>query len=242
MFYDLKNELLYPNYFMTNSPTFRSLTKKGIVMKIFYDWKRIFIIVIIFGAAISFFFFFNKDENLEAEDYDSLSMNDDLESLSNETIATKDIESEDVEEEDLVIVDIKGEVKHPGVYEIDSSSRIQDVIKLAGGLKDEADELQINLAAKVYDEMVIFIPKQGDPLEGDPVHFTQVNEEGEKIRVNEATAEELTALSGIGPAKAEAIISYREENGPFKSAEELLNVSGIGEKTLANFEDEIIVP
>lgn len=62
-----------------------------------------------------------------------------------------------------------------------------------------------------------------------------------KININTATAEELETLKGIGPAKAEAIVSYREQNGPFSSVEELVNVTGIGEKTLANIRDKITV-
>lgn len=143
----------------------------------------------------------------------------------------------------LIMVDVKGEVIKPGVYEIDGSARVNDVITLAGGFTDDADVLPVNLAQKVQDEMTIIVPKIGE-TDGlsDPQNFGSQSNGGGKIRINYASQEELETLPGIGPAKALAIIQYREDQGFFTKVEDLLNISGIGEKTLENFREEIQVP
>lgn len=142
-----------------------------------------------------------------------------------------------IEDDGTVVVDVKGEVKQPGVYEIDSSLRVNDVITLAGGFTSEANQFVVNLAQKVHDEMTIIIPSlEEDSPESYPLTTSQ------KVNLNMATQEELETLNGIGPSKAEAIINYREEYGHFQSIEDLLNVSGIGEKTLDNIRDDIQVP
>lgn len=140
--------------------------------------------------------------------------------------------------EEPILVDVKGQVKNPGIYSLKPGDRVNDVIALAGGLREEADEIQINLAQKVFDEMVIFVPKKGE----SPALPETGSTSAQKVRINQASKEELTQLNGIGPSKASAIIQYREENGPFQTIEDLLNVSGIGEKTLENFKDDIQVP
>lgn len=139
----------------------------------------------------------------------------------------------------VMMIDIKGEVKHPGVYEITQGTRVIDIIQEAGGFTDEADQNNINLAQLLHDEMVVMIPKKGE----DSSLTSSFGEDNEqKIKINQASKEEIETLNGIGPAKAQAIIDYREENGMFQKVEDLLEISGIGEKTLANFKDDIIVP
>ncbi|WP_339214589.1 helix-hairpin-helix domain-containing protein [Ornithinibacillus sp. FSL M8-0202] len=137
----------------------------------------------------------------------------------------------------LVVVDIKGEVQHPGVYEIEESSRVRDVVQLAGGFTNSADQNFINLAQKVFDEMVILVPEIG--------HEGSINvgeSQSAKIRINYATVEEIQKLPGIGPSKANAIVEYRDANGYFQQVEDLLGVTGIGEKTLEAIKDELQVP
>jgi competence protein ComEA len=136
------------------------------------------------------------------------------------------------------VIDVKGEIVKPGVYEMDAEARVNDVIELAGGFTKEADQTFVNLAAKVQDEMVIHVPGKGDSGE---IGGSAAEENG-KVKVNYAEQEELETLSGIGPSKAEAIISYREEHGFFQTPEDLLQVSGIGEKTLEAFYDELQIP
>lgn len=148
-------------------------------------------------------------------------------------------DTEDAFVEDVSIyVDIKGAVNNPGVFEATPGERVNDMIQRAGGFTNEADQTQVNLAQKVHDEMSIIVPTTGDVIEN-----ASNNEIGsEKVHLNSASKEEIETLSGIGPSKAEAIIAYREENGLFQSLEDLLNVSGIGEKTIEQLQDSIQVP
>nr|WP_232337029.1 helix-hairpin-helix domain-containing protein [Lysinibacillus timonensis] len=164
---------------------------------------------------------------------------------------TTQVEQEQVRyEEELnhqVLVDIKGAVKSPGVYELDSNDRIIDAIDMAGGFLDGAQTEFVNLSQKVQDEMLIYIPKKGESL--DDVNFGQVvttpsskpNGTQAKVNINLADETELTSLPGIGPSKAQAIISFREENGQFKTIDELKNVSGIGDKTFEKLKEFISI-
>lgn len=146
-----------------------------------------------------------------------------------------------------VIVDVKGAVKFPGVYELTSEDRIIDAIQKAGGYLDEADSKYINHAQKLQDEMVIYIPKKGESIEEQstipmiPQTGSVASKKEHRVNINTADESELTTLSGIGPSKAQAIIQYREEHGNFKKPEDLKNVSGIGEKTFEKLKDSITV-
>jgi competence protein ComEA len=172
-----------------------------------------------------------------------LSLNKDTEEeILPPPIENKKTESIETEKKPLtVFVDVKGAVVHEGVYEVNESSRMKDVIQLAGGFTEEADRTKVNLAAKVQDEMVVYVPKQGE--EASTIMSGQVTADGneKKVNINTATTEELQTLSGIGPAKASAIIAYREENGPFQKIEDLLNVSGIGDASLEKIKEQITV-
>jgi competence protein ComEA len=143
-----------------------------------------------------------------------------------------------------VMVDIKGAVKKPGVYEAPADARVRDVIALAGGLTAEADDARVNLAAKVHDEMMIYVPKKGEAAPALEAAGAMPKAEGGRpqVAINTAAVEEIMQLPGIGRTKAEAIIAYREEHGPFQRAEELLNVTGIGEKTLEKLRPYLIIP
>ncbi|MEH7111995.1 helix-hairpin-helix domain-containing protein [Neobacillus niacini] len=147
-----------------------------------------------------------------------------------------------VEEPENIIVDVKGQVKIPGVYSSSQGERVIDVINRAGGLTENADETQVNFAEHVQDAMVIYIPAKGE--EGiEPVGTTGiVNTGGDKqakINLNKADETQLQNIPGIGPAKAAAIIEYRESIGLFKSVEDLKNVNGIGDKTFEKLKDSI---
>lgn len=148
-------------------------------------------------------------------------------------------EEEENYSDDDVMVDIKGEVKDPGVYALKSTQRIVDAIQVAGGFLSEADQKQVNLAQKLTDEMVIYIPKVGEEGVSSLPPLNEGNDG--KINLNQATVEQLETLPGIGPSKAEDILSYREEVGSFKAIEDLKEVSGIGEKTFEKLKDLISV-
>lgn len=137
-----------------------------------------------------------------------------------------------------ILVDTKGAIYREGVYELQSGARVKDAVEKAGGFLPEADITKVNLAQLVQDQMVIYVPKKGEQIaaaNGAPLP------EG-KIQINTATKEQLEKISGIGPRKAENIIKYREQHGPFQKVEDLLEVDGIGEKSLEKMKDEIIVP
>lgn len=151
-------------------------------------------------------------------------------------------ESKPVEPE-LFMVDVKGEVHVPGVYELPADGRVKDAIAMAEGLTDEANELAINFAQKVEDQMVIYVPHEDDDS-GLPENTTTGAGEASGatvININTASEQELMTLSGIGQAKAQQIIQYREENGLFDTPEDLMNVSGIGEKSFETLKDSIKV-
>lgn len=158
-----------------------------------------------------------------------------------ETVDKADQEVEEVKAVEWM-VDVKGAVKNPSVYSMEEDARVIDAIHLAGGFTKEADQNMVNLAEKITDEMVIYVAEVGD--EHDVAIIPQANAAKEEngLRINDATKEEIETLNGIGPSKADAIIAYRDEHGPFQTVDEILKVSGIGEKTLANFQDDIILP
>jgi competence protein ComEA len=151
------------------------------------------------------------------------------------------IEESTVEKITVIVVDVKGEVVSPGVYEFEPGKRLHDAIQMAGGFTENADLLAVNLAAMLHDEMVIYVPKVGEGVEQSVVEMYDQTNQNVKISINSSTIEDLQQLTGIGPAKAAAIKSYIDENGPLQTVEELLNISGIGEKTLEKIRDEITV-
>ena len=146
-------------------------------------------------------------------------------------------------------VDIKGEVLHPGVYEFSCESRMQEVIKKAGGFTEEADETKINLAQKISDQMQIIVPNvqskqeggvtEGNSGKGSSTNTSVSNSKQGTVNINTATLEELQTIKGIGKKKAEAILQYRKEHGAFRTKEDLLQVKGIGKKALEAIESQV---
>ena len=144
-------------------------------------------------------------------------------------------------QETVVFVDIKGEVKKPGVYQMKAGDRVKDAIDAAGGLTEEADSQKVNLAKRLEDQMVIVVPKFGEEAEEIPAGATSKEEAKEgKVNINTATVEELKTLKGVGEKKAEAIIEYRKKNGSFQTKEDLMKVRGIGKKLFESFQERIV--
>lgn len=173
-------------------------------------------------------------------------------------------EKKEKDTEELYSVDIKGEIYNPGIYSLKKNSRVIDVIKKAGGLTENADTSVINLSKKIEDEMVIIIYSkdqvanfketkeleallQDKCLEKDEnslvnnACITNNTNTSSKVNINTASKEELTKISGIGEKKAEDIIKYREENGGFKSIEEIKNIQGIGDTIFAKIKESITI-
>lgn len=146
----------------------------------------------------------------------------------------------DVENKTIKVY-ITGRVKSPGVVTMYEGDRIEDAIRLAGGALPDADLARINLAMKVQDEGMYYVPAVGEEITEEPlVTGGEQNTKG-RVNINKADQAQLETLPGIGPAKAQKIIEYREKHGGFKSIEEIMNVSGIGEKTYEGLKDLIDV-
>ena len=184
-------------------------------------------LVLIIGGL----FYFNQNKT---EDYSGVSFSN----ISNET-NNKDEKAENRHDE-KIFVDVKGAVKHPGVFETTKDKRVKDLIEEAGGLLDDADTSTLNLSQRVKDQMVIYVLKHGEKPK-------QISDGGSSssntdvININTANKERLMKISGVGKTKAEAIISYREKNGDFKKKEDITKVHGIGKATFEKIKDKIEV-
>lgn len=193
-------------------------------------------IVILITLLVGIYLMVNKEPQVDTTMWEETSLTTTAEVA---TDATKE------RAETMIYVDIKGAVKVPGIYQLKNQQRIWDALALAGGVSEEADTAQVNYAQKVKDQMIIYVPKKGESVaqsletlqESAPA---QQNQE-EKINVNTATEAELQTISGIGAKKAQEIIRFRDEQGPFKTVEELKNVPGIGEKTVERLKDMLTV-
>lgn len=149
-------------------------------------------------------------------------------------------QSQVADSEQKILVDIKGEVNKPGVYELTGDARMKELVMLAGGLTKNAEERQLNLAEKLTDQQMVYVPNKKEAKEMEVAETKQSGQaQNDLIDINTADSEQLQELSGIGPAKAQAIIEYRDENGPFKSVDELKEVSGFGEKTVEKLRESI---
>lgn len=192
--------------------------------------------VILITLLVGIYLMVNKKAQVDTTMWEETSLTTTAEAV---TDATKE------RAETMIYVDIKGAVKVPGIYQLKNQQRIWDALALAGGVSEEADTAQVNYAQKVKDQMIIYVPKKGESVaqsletlqESAPA---QQNQE-EKINVNTATEAELQTISGIGAKKAQEIIRFRDEQGPFKTVEELKNVPGIGEKTVERLKDMLTV-
>jgi len=139
----------------------------------------------------------------------------------------------------LLIVDVAGAVRKPGVYEFAEGERVVDAIERAGGPMPKADLSLLNLAAMLVDGTQIMVPKTGPPVAGVP--GAAPGSSSGLVNINSASATDLETLSGIGEVLAGTIVEYREQNGPFASVDDLLDVSGIGPATLEEIRDQVTV-
>ena len=161
---------------------------------------------------------------------------------------------------DYIYVDVKGSVSNPGVYKLEYNSRVIDAIKASGGITEEANTRFINLSKQLDDGDVIVVyskkeindakndnvvyvdtPCICEEVKNDACYKEEVTKTDGKININTASLEELKTLSGIGDAKASAIIEYRNNNGNFKSIDEIKNVSGISETVYSRIKENITI-
>lgn len=144
-----------------------------------------------------------------------------------------------------IVVDVAGWVRRPGVYEFRQGDRVIDAVRMAGGAKPGADLTSINLAALLTDGQQIVVFKRGKTGAGTGVAGGSgpSGSGGAEtlVNLNTATLDQLESLPGIGPALGQRILDYRQVHGPFRSVDDLLNVSGIGEKRLADLRPRVTV-
>ena len=180
-----------------------------------------------------------KETNLQAE----------VAAVSKDSLSEKDLKKEEKEEkeepveQDLITVDVKGAVKSPGIYDLPVGSRVNDAVQKAGGLTEQADSKSLNLAQKVSDEALVYVPTKGEEAASQQTGSgtaSSMNKE-KKINLNKASLEELKQVKGLGGKRAQDIIDHRESNGKFKSVDELKKVSGIGAKTIEKLKDYVTV-
>lgn len=146
-----------------------------------------------------------------------------------------------------IVVEVRGEVYVPGVYELSPGARLQDAITAAGGLSKEADLSTVNLARRLRDGELVVIPALPAPGSTPTIpaagvgEATSAEDSRGKININTATAEELEALPAVGEVTAARIVAYREQNGPFRSVDDLIHVQGISDRTIDEFRDLVTI-
>ena len=202
------------------------------------------LIALVIGAVAFTIYITNGRDTLKKNDTSTMFVDE------GETEQEKNKDKDGKEEIPLkdkkIAVDIKGEVKKPGVYYVNDGSIILDLINEAGGTTNKANLDSINRAQKLKENECIVIPNIDD-VNNDVMVATKgltnnsSKKEDDKVNINTADVNELNKLNGVGPSKANAIIKYREENGSFKSIEDIKNVSGFGEATFEKIKDSISI-
>lgn len=214
--------------------------------------KIIFIIILIFMIGVIVYYIFSTLSNYNDETFvnnseeESLMNSQDEEELQNNN-----------SEDNKILIHISGCVKNNTVVSLPEGSRINDAIEAAGGLTNDADLTNINLAYILEDGEKIYIPKKGEEFTEESYSSAVSSETSSvktgissstissskttKININKATQTELETIPGIGPSTALKIIDYREENGKFNSIEDIKNVSGIGDAKYEKMKDYITV-
>lgn len=205
--------------------------------------KKTIIYILIIICIISIYYFITKDEEY-------IGNIDIITEEKNEENTLLNEENTEDKAKEKIIVHISGAVKKQGVYEIEKGKRIADIIECAGGLDEDANIKNINLAYVLEDGMKIHIPlinenineiqdNTNECISRDSKNTENEGNSKEMININTATQTELETLPGIGPSIALNIINYRKDNGKFNSIEDLKQVSGIGESKYSKIKDLI---
>ena len=205
----------------------------------------------------------NEEENTSKNTEDIINKNYDVDdsssSNSNEANKLTNKSEKDVGVKEITVY-ISGQVAKEGVVTLSSDKRLADAVEKLGGLTKNADTNNINLAMKLEDEKHYIIPKEGEVIQNNSdlsqvASNTDTNNQynnnsnnlaksvsqGSKININTADLKQLDDIPGVGEATANKILSYRDENGEFKSIEAIKNVNGIGDKKFENMKDLICV-
>lgn len=199
--------------------------------------KIIFIVIIIICIFGIYYFFIKDDDYLENNSNSNILISKEENSQKEENLLEMNENTES-----KIVIYVTGAVKKEGIYELEENSRIADCIEIAGGLNEDADINNINLAYILCDGMKIHIPRKNEnaneiqdntkvyiSTESNNKENEKTNNKNTKVNINTATQTELETLPGIGPSTALKIIEYRKENGKFNNIEDIKNVSGIGD-------------
>jgi competence protein ComEA len=195
-------------------------------------YKTIGIIALLAGVVLFIFYsyyFKDGEKELNKNETESMFIEDTVELKQGET------------NEKQIVVEIKGEINMPDVYWVKEESIVEDLIKIAGGVKESADVTKINRAEKLKNHQCVIVPNKND-LKGTDISSPKKDIlRSDSVNINTANESELDSLPGIGKTKAKDILSYREEKGEFKSIEDLKNVKGIGDSLFEKLKDKITV-
>lgn len=201
----------------------------------------------------------NQEEDINNNQVETLNQDDSLEDNNEENKESKKNESEKNISTKKITVYVSGQVEKEGIVTLDSDKRLADAVEKLGGLTKKADTNNINLAMKLEDETHYIIPKKGQSIQensglsevssnlndSSKSNNTNGNNQSDsqtsKININTADVNQLDNIPGVGPATANKILSYRNENGNFKNIEDMKNVNGIGDKKFENMKEFICV-
>lgn len=229
--------------------------------------KQKIIVGVLVGIIIGvgWYYIYNKDSDIEIIEAENNKLNSETEGVKNDV--SKDDKTKDTkDDEEKILIHISGAVNSEGIIQLTENSRISDAIEKAGGLREDANIKDINLAYKLEDGMKIYIPNNAEQEEkeknnnvknettldntneykttsgqNENVKTVNSSSNNSKVNINTATQTELETLPGIGPSTALKIINYRKENGKFKSIEDIKEISGIGEAKFANIKEFIAI-
>jgi len=208
--------------------------------ELYWKWLLIGIVLLILSVYI-----FTKPQNSKVSENEQMYqkvLNDTESKYKEKKDEVNKKETETIDSK--IFVDLKGAVKYPGVYEMPNDSRLIDAIEKAGGFTQKADSNTVNLALVLTDQMMIYVGEIDEELPLASQSSEQIEDgtgENLSININKADLTELMKLKGIGEAKAQNIITYREDNNVFETIEEIKEVSGIGEGIFEGIKSEIII-
>ncbi len=222
--------------------------------ELFKDKKKlgIYIVILILLTILGFNYYRDGYKDLKKNDNEDIFVEQNNSSYNaadfeNESNSTSELSEKSIPLKDKnIVVEIKGEVKKPDVYTLEDESIVKDVIDLAGGVTEEADLSDINRAKKLQNHELIYIRNKNEinnkAEDNTIVNSTETTTNtNNMVNLNSATLEELKTLNGIGDAKANGIVEYREKNGGFTSIDQIKEVDGIGEKMFEKIKDKIEV-
>ena len=225
------------------------------IQELLKDKKKIGILIILAIVLITFGILYLKSgfKELKKNDTESIFVDntenaDTSNEITNNNVKnnSSSVNSKEVTipvKDKSIVVEIKGEVKKPDVYILNENAIVKELIEAAGGLTENADLSNINRAKKLQNHELVYITNKNDITKDVKVTNSESNTSqgisNNIVNINSATLEELKTLNGIGDSKAKSIIEYREQNGGFKSKEDIKNVSGIGEKMFERIKEQI---